>query len=156
MKAGQFWILEYCRPSGWTVDLTPPQGDWDYEVEQGSHGALVLEKAILNAEMQNAWIEMGGTISSFFDQIGQNLGIAWNVVSDHFKPVAERMSEALIPAAKIMEDLVAQAEADHEEYLRKNGIHKVKSIIPEINLPIRTFNSGPPLKGRSHPLGKKS
>ncbi len=142
MKPEDSWKLDYCRPANWTVDLTPPQGEWDYEVEPGSYEERLLDQAYMAAQ----WSGFSTVIGSFFQQVGREASYAFDSVINAFRPVGEHITERISEMVSAVEEFDAANKALEEERLKENGIHTIRSIKPGINLPVRTFNSGPQQK----------
>lgn len=126
MKTKDTWVLDFCSPVIWTVDMSHPGGEWDEELEPGS------------PEYNSRQLSMAG--SDFMHVIsvwGRQFGKAMSTLVEAFEPVIQKVAQDLEPVGKMLDQLT-------EDELKKNGIHKIKSVNPRVQLPPRTFNSGPP------------
>ncbi len=118
-------MLNHCTPTSWTNDLTPPQGDWDYETNP-------------NAKFE--WSDLGSSLADLFSVIGKGF------VQAH-KPIADLINQAgyhISPIIDEIADYSMRLEKLDEDELVKNGRHIVKSQKPGVELPARMTNSGPP------------
>lgn len=130
MKPQDLWKLDYCTPAHWPNDMTPPQGDWDREVEPGS-----AEEKIF---MMERVPPMGFT--QLFSQIGRGVNAFVDEIQKAFTPVVEVVENITTQFGPTLLKL----EKLQEEELTKNGQHLIKSQKPGVTLPVRIVNSGPP------------
>lgn len=131
MKREDNWVLYFCNPSDWTVNLTPPEGDWDREVEPGSE-----EEKVFIAEKYKYYTDL------FFRQVGKNLRTYAEAVQMNFEHAAAVMASHFNHIQHI-EDIKREL-TEHEE--AKNGTYTVRSQKVGIELPKRKVNCGPPLR----------
>jgi hypothetical protein len=108
--------------------MTPPQGDWDREVEPGSPEEIALR--FQNSE----------GLTQFFKQIGRGVNAYVDAIQKAFTPVLEAFENV----SKQVGPVLLQIEKLDQDELVKNGRHVVKSQKPGITLPARITNSGPP------------
>lgn len=134
MKREHIWVLDFCVPVGWTVDLTQPGGDWDREFEPNTEEAVSFM-------LEGKYYEHMAFMMTLGQQIGKfatAAAIAIERAADVIFKIAEGLdSQAIKPLLSIQQEL-------NEMELNKHGTHVVRSQNPKISLPVRKFNCGPP------------
>lgn len=142
MNPENTWVLDYCIPASWTINLMKPEGEWDYEVRINSPEWADLQeqlRAAKLAEDQKALREFGTAVgrgvSSFLDELISG-----------FSPLVTAFSDKMQTHIKAFEFAEEQIKELDEAILKKNGTHVVHSLKPELKVPTKTFNSGPPPK----------
>jgi len=123
LKTKDLWVLDYCIPSHWTNDLTPPE-EWDYAAEPGSM-----------------------SLGDFLGAVAGAFGVAMNEVVEGLKPVLKLIESASYNIVPIIDEINRFDEITKqldEADLVKNGRYIVKSQNPKVELPTRYTNSGPP------------
>lgn len=133
MKREHVWVLDFCVPTWWTVDLTPPGGDWDREVEPGSLEEKIFKLEAMHYGIWHAARQVGKTVTAAamesMEGFKKAADMFMNAVSQGWTPIHETL--------KVMDKVSEWEEAKH-------GTFTIKSQNPKIDLPIRKVNCGPP------------
>lgn len=135
MKREDLWALDFCYPASWTVDMSPPAGDWDEEFEPGTYEYNIRQVGMQFSVNGQQFVHAIQVVSQ---QFGKSLAEAGKEIMALFTPVADKLEEELKPITEVMQQLM-------DEEMKKHGNHRITSIDPKIKLPERLVNSGPPL-----------
>jgi hypothetical protein len=124
--------LAFYRPTVWTVDLTPPE-PWD---------ELYLTLKDIAASVQT----LGHGLLAAFQQFGKQMQ---TTASTSIDPAINDAIEAITKAdfeQKMagVDYLLVVVDEMQEWDEKRNGTYRITSAKPEIKLPIRKTNSGPP------------
>lgn len=135
MKREHNWVLDFCSPMGWPIDLTPPQGDWDRDIPKGSPEEIIFK-------LESSSPALTQFINMISIQAGKTLtaaAVAMSQVADAFAKAVNENWGAVKPWIEVNQEL-------DEMELARHGTFVVRSQNPKIDLPVRKFNCGPPIK----------